>query len=461
MKVIVGLLLCLVTVLAACREWGLEAAALEWAAHGLFLACMALMAPRVPWGRQIFILVALGLSAAVILTLDNRLEVLERGLVTAEFVAAFFCALSTLGNAAATSPAIRDCGRYLAQQPPGRRYAALTVGGQLFSLLLNYGSISLLGSLAVASAGEEKNPEIRAHRTRRMLLAIQRAFISTLPWSPLSFAFTFSSVLIAGITWTDAVLPCLVTGMLLAGSGWLLDTIFKPKLSGPRSGVPQKPEGTFASLAPLLVLLVIIGCLVFGLHLSFDIRVPGIVVVVVPLIALGWTGLQAKDTGPAGNMTRRARDFAVVDLPALQSQIVLLTMAGYIGIVGSSLVAPVVAYAGIDLHLLPPAILLIAVIWVIPVAGQLGMNPLLATSLLAPLLPPAADMGLEPTALLLATTAGWALSGISSPFTATSVITGDFGGVSALHVALKWNGLYMPIAGTLVTLWVLAYGLLL
>ncbi|TYC52507.1 hypothetical protein FMN50_17320 [Rhodobacterales bacterium] len=460
MNVIVGVLLCLISGSVAIQEWGLDLSTLRWTAHILFLAALAIMAPRVPWGRQIFILVALGLTVAVMLTLDNWVEPLERGLVTAEFVATFFCALSTLGDAAASSPAIRECGRYLAQQPPGRRYAALTVGGQLFSLLLNYGSITLLGSLAVASANEENDPEIRAHRKRRMLLAIQRAFISTLPWSPLSFAFTFSSVLIAGITWTEAVLPCMVTGALLAGSGWVLDTIFKPRLTRPRTAPPNVPEGTIKSLAPLLILLVIMGCLVFGLHLVLDIRVPGVVVVVVPLISIIWIGLQARETGPAQAMAGRSRDFATIGLPALQSQIVLLTMAGFIGIVGSSLVAPAVAWAGIDLHLLPPAVLLISVIWVIPVAGQLGMNPLLATSLLAPLLPPAADMGLEPTALLLATTGGWTLSGISSPFTATSVLTGSYGGVTPLHVSLRWNGLYLVIAGTLVTLWVLAYALI-
>ncbi|MBN9673314.1 hypothetical protein [Roseibium aggregatum] len=457
---IVGLLLCLITLIAATREWGFDTYPLHLCAHAVFLAAIAVTVPRVRWGRKVFVIVALGLSGAVVLTRQDWPDVLDRALVTAEFVAAFFCALSTLGNAAASSPAIVDCGRYLAGQPPGRRYAALTVGGQLFSLLLNYGAIALLGNLAVASAKEEKDPEIREHRTRRMLLAIERAFVSTLPWSPLSFAFTFSSVLIAGVSWTDAVLPCFVTGLLLAGSGWLLDTIFKPKLSRPRTGRPQQPAGSVRTLGPLLLLLVIMGSLVFAIHLGSGIRVPGIVIVVVPLISIAWIGLQNKDTAPAKAMARRSLDFARTELPVLQSQVVLLTMAGFIGIVGGALVDPLVATAGIDLHLLPPALLLVFVIWIIPAMGQLGMNPLLAISLLAPLLPPARDIGLEPTDLLLATTGGWALSGISSPFTAMSVVTGSFAGVSARHVALRWNGLYLPIAGALVTFWVLAYALL-
>lgn len=459
MNGIVGLLLCLITAATVFREWGMDFAPLRWLTHAVFLAAMAILAPRVRWGRKVFILVALALTAVSAASQEDWVETVERGLSTAEFVVAFFCALSTLGNAAATSPAIGDCGRYLAQQPPGRRYAALTVGGQLFSLLLNYGSISLLGSLAVASAKEEKNPEIREHRTRRMLLAIERALVSTLPWSPLSFAFTLSSVLIAGNTWAESIVPCFINGVILAGTGWLLDTLFKPRLSLPGRGA-QKPDGTIANVIPLLILLAVIGTSVLGLHVVTAIRVPGIVIAVVPLLSLAWIGLQNWNGAPVRTLSLRAYDFAAADLPAMQSEIVLLTMAGFIGLVGSTIAAPLVAYSGIDLAQLPPAIILVSIVWLIPIAGQLGMNPLLATSLLAPLLPAASDLGVEPAALLIATTAGWSLSGISSPYTAMAVIAGAFGGVSARHVALKWNGFYTLVAGVLLTFWVLAFALL-
>ena len=38
---------------------------------------------------------------------------------------------------------------------------------------------------------------------------------------------------VPGASWSDAVAPCLVTGLILAGLGWGLDTIFKPRLSTP------------------------------------------------------------------------------------------------------------------------------------------------------------------------------------------------------------------------------------
>ena len=43
----------------------------------------------------------------------------------------------------------------------------------------------------VANARQEANAEIRRHRLRRMLLAIQRGFVSTLTWSPLAVSWAW------------------------------------------------------------------------------------------------------------------------------------------------------------------------------------------------------------------------------------------------------------------------------
>jgi len=60
--------------------------------------------------------------------------------------AAFFVALTTLRDAAETSPLVRRCGQHLVAQPPGRRYAALTAGGHMFGITLSYGAIELLAA---------------------------------------------------------------------------------------------------------------------------------------------------------------------------------------------------------------------------------------------------------------------------------------------------------------------------
>ena len=113
--------------------------------------------------------------------------------------------------------------------------------------------------------------------------------------------------------------------------------------------------------------------------------------------------------------------------------------------------------AGLDLSVVPPWILLASCVWIIPLAGQIGMNPILVVTLIAPLIPDAANLGVEPTALVVALIAGWTISGASSPFTATTLLIGSFAGVSARRVGIVWNGFYSLICGFALTLWVLAY----
>lgn len=447
-----GGLLMVITALVVMKECGLGSLphlVLPWA----IISATLLLSVQVRAGRYAFALVAFGLTVALMLTQADWLATTERALQTAAFIVAFFCALATLRSAADTSPSIRASGRFLAQQPPGRRYLALTVGGQMFSLLLNYGAIALLGGLATASADEEPDPEIRRHRTRRMLLAIQRAFTSMLPWSPMSFAIAITTALIPGARWADAVLPGVATSVLMAGTGWALDTIFKPRLTQPRPAT-KPPEGTWALMLPLILLLAILVVAIVVLHEVTDIRVVGLVMLVVPTIALIWVLIQTWGTGGLGAFGRRLSGYTFAELPEFCGEILLLMMAGYIGTVGAPLLGPVLAGAGLDLTAMPTTLVLMSFVWIIPLAGQLGMNPILAVTLMAPLIPAPEALGVSPTAIVVAITAGWALSGVTSPFTATTLLIGGFGKVSAAHVGLVWNRSYALTVALLLSAWV-------
>jgi hypothetical protein len=454
---LVGLLLCAITVLVVCREWGVA----DWtqpAKPVLVLVLVAILLFQVRLSRKAFIAVAVLISVALMATHPDARAIITRGLETAAFIGAFFTALSSLRTVAQTSPAIQRAGTFLAGQPPGRRYAALTVGGQAFALLLNYGSLQLLGALATSNANAEPNLEIRGHRIRRMLLAIQRAFVSTLPWSPLSFSVAISISVIPDSSWGMALVPGLVTSVLLAGIGWLLDTLFKPRLTV--TPVRSAPVGNWATMLPLVVLLAVLLAGVVTFSVLTQVRVVGIVAVLVPCIAVVWMFIQHWGDSPVSTTQARIATYVLQELPGYRGELVLLMMAGFIGTAGSQLFAPMVQATGFDPSFLPWWAILVALVWIIPLAGQIGMNPILAVTLIAPLIPAAADLGVQPTALVVAITAGWALSGASSPFTATTLLIGSFGGISASRVGLVWNGAYTLICGVILSFWVVAFAYL-
>ena len=450
-----AVLLAILVVLTALVEWGVPGFD---ALRGLVaIGVIVILGLAVRLSRKAFVAVGLALTLWSVLVDPQWLDVVGRGAASAGFIGAFFGALATLRNVAQTSPAIGDAGRYLASQPPGRRYVALCSGGHLFALLLSYGAISLLGSLATQAASSEPDPEIRFHRTRRMLLAIQRGFISSLAWSPLGFAMAITTVLIPGGSWNAAVLPGLGSMVILFGLGWAMDSIFKPRLAAP---APRRPvEGSVRRLSPLLLLLFLLTLFAGGLHVLTGIRIVGVVLVVVPLLSIGWAVIQARGGGLG--LGERGKAFLFGDLPGYRGEIVLLMMAGYIGTLGAPLLAPIMAGLGVDLGALPTWLLLLGLIWLIPILGQLGMNPILAVTLIAPMIPAPEMLGITPTALITAIVAGWTISGICSPFTATTLLVGAFGNVSALHVGLRWNGSYVAVAGGLLSLWVLLYAFVL
>lgn len=419
------------------------------------IVMMAMTAKR---GGKIFLLVSLGLTVALVFVNDNWQDVLWEAVAKTGFLASFFSALAVLREAAASSQAMSKAGRFLAAQPPGRRYISLSFGTQIYALLLNFGSIQLLGTLALASTKDEPDEEVRQIRSRRMLLAIQRGFISALPWSPMSFSTAMAVATIPGITWLEIALPGLVTAAILLGTGWALDTIFKPKLarSGPRPA-RQKSDLHWSVLLPLAVLLIVILLPVLALEMLLGVRIVGIVLVVVPLLSVGWLYIQLRDVRVVGE---RMLNYVHNELPAFRSDLLLLMSAGYIGGIGSSVLVPLMASAGIDLTVLPAWVLLIALLWIMPVSGQLGGNPILTLSLVAPLLPDASLFGLSPSAFAVAMLGGWALTGLTSPFTATNILIGRFGGIPTVDVGRVWNRSYFFIAVTLLAVWILVYAFL-
>jgi hypothetical protein len=449
---LLGYLLVATTALVILSNWR-EETIFSWLAGILVVPVLLLLSFHVRWTRQIFVVVGLVLVGIAAFARSDWLQIVQTALGSAAFIAAFFTALATIRNSAASSRAIETCGHFLAQQPPGRRYAALTVGGQLFGMLLNYGALVLLGSLAEANARLEPNAEIRGHRIRRMLLAIQRGFVSTLTWSPLAFAVAISTSVIPGATWAEAVGPCLVSAAILALLGWGLDTIFKPRLSVP---VPQRARvgGTWFSLWPLIALLGILVATIGGLHIATKVSIVGVVMLIVPILSAVWIAIQNVSDRPLAVALNRTASYISTDLPGYRSEIVLLMMAGFIGTLGARLLSPLMEASAIDITGIPGWQILIGIVWLIPLTGQLGMNPILSVSLLAPLLPEAAAMGVTPADIIVAVTAGWALSGASSPYTATTLIIGSIGKVSALHVGVRWNGTYTLLCGLVLSLWV-------
>ncbi len=418
---------------------------------------------KVRWSRRAFVIVAGGLSAAALLWRDDGVALVQSAFVSAGFILAFFVALSTLRTAAGSSAAIRRCGLYLATRTPAKRYLALALGGHLFSLVLNYGSISLLGTIVEQAETGPDGKFLNVVRLRRMLLAIQRGFATTLCWSPLSFSMAVGSTLVPGSSWGATAGYGMLTAFLATLLGWGLDVAFKPPRP-PNAPPPPEPVGSLRSLRPLVLLLVaiVLGTAAFCTLTGLPVIVA--VTAVVPSVSVAWMAAQvASPEGAPGpgaaavvaEVGRRCGDFLAREVDSYRGEMVLLYMAGFIGKLGAGLAEPLVSAHFVDLSGMPAWSVLAVLICGMPLLGQAGMHPILAASLLVPLMPSPEVLGVAPGLVMLALAFGWSISAVSSPFTATVLLIGVFGRVSALTVGLRWNGLYIVAACSFGVLWLL------
>src|SRR5579863_2568235 len=206
--------------------------------------------------------------------------------------AAFFLALTTLRDAAETSPLVRRCGRHLVAQPPGRRYAALTAGGHIFGIILSYGAIELLAAM-VARANDADTATAapaRALRSRRMLMAIYRGFCVMNCWSPLNIMTAVVSTAVPAAPMPLLLPIAFVVAAGMAGLGWLED-----RVSAARRATSPPGARTTESWSIHLGIIALVAAVMLaaeGLSQGTGITLVTAVTCVVPTVAALWLLIQ-------------------------------------------------------------------------------------------------------------------------------------------------------------------------
>ncbi len=387
----------------------------------------------------------LGAGAAIAAVAVLQFQVSGDELVTAlsraAFLAALFSALGALREAARSSPTILDTGRLLAQQPPGRRYAAMSLGGTLFGAILNFGAVALLcgmvrDSNTLEAAGGDAR--IQAIREKRMLLAVLRGFSTLMFWCPLTVAYAIVTTAVAAASWPAMVLLGTLATLGVLALGWLLDRLTMPR---PRRRADVEPFH-WRSLAPLLGLL----ALVFGLALLVEETTQGQlvhgVILVVPLIALGWIALGSGWSQSALRMGR----YLSRSVPRQNGEIAVLGNAAFLGAVIAALLPQTGVQALLDRAELPAVVIPAVLPWLVVGVGQLGANSLITVTVLAAVIGDPARFGVDPTVLGLSLVIGWGITVGSSPAAVATMMIGRLSGRTPGAIGRGWNGVYTLLA---------------
>ena len=388
---------------------------------------------------------------------DTVLAAANRG----AYLAFFLAALGLLQDVAATSPLIRLCGEVVVNQPPGRRYSVLTIGGGLLGVLLSLGSISLLGTMiargvdATRAKTEERISEIRL---RRMTLAMVRGFASVPMWSPTTITMAIILSGLPEVTWPSLLPAGLAGTALFLSLGWLVDRLTYPRPTVRRTSDGSEPP--LRALLPLIFLVVLIPGLAFIASELLSLTITSGLLVIIPFIALSWLTLQQRGEGmddPFAAALRRVTGRSLPSLANMRSEVAIFVAAGLIAV----LVAPL-----IDAEALGQAIaeaglgsgwVLTITFWIMLVVSIFGINPIVSASIATEVLPHLPNIPMDQFMIAFAITAGWAVTVGAAPFSASVRLASRSIEREAGDIAYRWNGLFTIVTTVLLTAFLLIF----
>ena len=360
---------------------------------------------------------------------------------------AFFFALTTLRDAAETSPLVRRCGRHLVAQPPGRRYAALTAGGHVFGIILSYGAIELLAAMVMRANTLEAAgglPQVQALRTRRMLMAIYRGFCVMNCWNPINLMTAVVSTAVPAAPMRLLLPVAFVVSVGMAALGWLEDRISAAR-AATRAAV--RPDTTERWAVHLRVIALVVGVMALAELGSVALRISLVscVTLVVPLVGAGWVAVQSRAVaarsrvGLGAALQRRAVRY-LRRVPSFRSEATVLAGSGFMGVAVGG-VLPASGLAPLIAHLPPVAVPLLIPVLLIA-TGQIGLNPVAVVALLGAAIPDSAAFGVPPAVLAFACMLGWGLGVNMTPMSASAITTARWAQVSPWTVSTAWNAAY-------------------
>ena len=346
---------------------------------------------------------------------------------------------------AESSPAVAESGRFITNQPSGRRYFALSNGTAFMAILFNLGVVSLLCPLIrrgveVAYPGDPLNPV----RERRQVIAMLRGFAWCVIWSPTALAPLALMELIPGVDrqlWIGYGL-LIYTFMMLAG--WVEDRIRYRDLrrrGGARRDPPPFPARSLFHFGLVMMWLLGIGLAV--MHLSGDGVVFGLMVA-CPIIMVGWIIMQ--NGGPA-RLDRAAagRRFAEIICDRISgsaSLAVTLACSGFVGRAAAALIPAEQVASALGLEAMPGYVFLSLIPVTIAGLSYLALSPIMMAVFFGSVLGSLPSLPADPTLTALSISCGWAITMTFAPFATVVLLIAKANGYSELKLSLIWNFWY-------------------
>ncbi|WP_050932106.1 hypothetical protein [Aestuariivita boseongensis] len=419
---------------------------------GLEFRCLTKMA-------KTMVVLCFALVGAEVFTNTLQADLTAQAIHRAGFLAFFLTSLGFLQYAAGRSPLMQRSGRILVHQPPGRRYVVLTFGAALFGMLMNLGTIGLLGTMIdKGTFGNAETPEaqrIAQIRRRRMTLAMLRGFCALPMFSPMTVTIALVTAAIPGLTWAQVAVwsaPLTVVFLLV---GWAFDRRSYPRRQAAHDGDTPPLSG----LMPILLLALAVPGAAFAVSKVLGTSMIVALLIVLPIISTVWIWIQER--GSTGALLRTGREIwggLLPSLPEMRSEITLFASAAFLGVMIAAVIdTDVLGGIIVNLGLSSGAILALAA-WLIVGLSLVGISTIISVTILAATLPNLSALDLGPVMVGFMLVSAWTISVNVAPYAASVRLAARMIQADPADVGVRWNGYYGLATLCLLTLVLLSLG---
>ena len=384
----------------------------------------------------VLLVAALVLTGFLIGSAAGR-ETLRDALDLAAFFGAFIALLTALKIAAQRSDAVLSVGRYIANQPPGRRFYATATGGHVLGVFLNFGAVSLLAPMIQRSAvGGDGTPDPALEQ--RQISALLRGFAWILLWAPTTLTQAVLLTLFTDVNSSQILALGTASAALMVVLGWAWDK-FEWRGTHRASGNP---------VAPPWPALIIVGAICFaligatlGLRTTAGYSTALALMIVAPSVTLIWVLCQEGTCAPDARASWAITLWRLLtaEAPALGRSAMALGVSGFIG----RSLAEVVPIEGlgqqIEAAALPGWLILAALPILISLGGQIAISPIMLVVFLGQVLGTIPDLPVTDTMIVYALSVGWALSMLTSPNATATLLISATTGIAPTRLTWAWN----------------------
>lgn len=391
--------------------------------------------------ETILFAVALVLAGLVWRGPDGQALLFE-ALDLAAFFAAFIVLLTALKIAAERSRSVIAVGRYLIGQPTGRRFFATATGGHVLGVFLNFAAVSLMAPL-IQSATKHADGSTDTALERRQLSALLRGFAWILLWAPTTLSQAVLLTIFTDIDLGKIVTIGIATSVLMVLIGYLYDRFEWRDLPPIRDAIaPKAPGKAVLVLGAVCTALI---CSVAVLQITSGVSTALALMFVAPAITVLWFCLQKPAHVTLPKQMARFWPVFKGNAPGLARSAMALGLSGFIGRALAEVVPVSALSTQVDLSVIPGWAFLALLPILITLGGQIALSPIILVVFIGQVIQTLPNLPADPTHIVFALSAGWAISMFSSPNATATLLIAATSNIPPTTLTWRWNLRYGAI----------------